>query len=246
MKRGPRRNPAVPEMEALNARNAARNLNILINANFKKGDSHIILTYAGDAPASGEAAKHFRNFIRRLSRLYKSFGIPLRWISSTEYANSRIHHHLIISGGVPLDAVSAKWNNGGIRGMTLYSRDYRALAEYLIKETRKTFRDPDNAFKRRYNCSRNLARPEARVEFVSAAAIEKDPVPAKGYYIDPETVYRGANPFTGGKYIEYTMISLADGPQMKKRGRVYKPRSSGGRGWFKRNGPKQQIMALSP
>ena len=38
-----------------------------------------------------------------------------------------------------------------------------------------------------------------------------DPRPAKGYYIDKDTVYNGIDPFTGREYQRYTMVLLPDG-----------------------------------
>ena len=53
----------------------------------------------------------------------------------------------------------------GIRGnpkfVMLYdSGEYSQLADYLIKETERTFRDEDSAVKQRYSCSRNLTKPK--------------------------------------------------------------------------------------
>ena len=86
------------------------------------------------------------------------------------------------------------WGNGGAHLTPLYEdKDYKGLAGYLVKETKKTFRDDDNPYKQRYSCSRNLLRPEPEVKIVHANTWSKDiKVPKslreQGYYLDRDSV----------------------------------------------------------
>jgi hypothetical protein len=242
-KRAPRQNPTPDEMARLNEHNAIRCLSIKFDANFSPGDHHLMLTHEF-APTVEEAMRLLENFIRRLSRRYRKLGIPFRWITVTEYSRKRIHHHFIVTGGILPGEIAKIWGHGGVVDRTMHTKSFRKLAEYVIKETRKTFRDPDAALKRRYSCSRNVKMPPAKVEPVARADFEADPKPVKGYYVDRDTVYRGENPVTGKKYIEYTMISLAADPRIKKwnRGRTVKVPGEPMRGWYRGNMPKQLEM----
>lgn len=88
------------------------------------------------------------------------------------------------------------------------SGSYKALSEYLIKETSKTFRDSDSVHKRRYTASRNLVRPVIKREAVDAQELLDDPKPIAGYYIPKETVRRFEHPVTGVEHVEYYMVAL--------------------------------------
>ncbi|MDO4460831.1 MAG: hypothetical protein Q4C42_12280, partial [Clostridia bacterium] len=64
--------------------------------------------------------------------------------------------------------------------------NYTALAEYLIKETTKTFREEDSLYKRRYSCSANLTKPVVKKEEVDPSELWDAPEPIEGYYIPEE------------------------------------------------------------
>ena len=95
------------------------------------------------------------------------------------------------------------------RAGTLYEdAEYAQLADYLIKETDKTFRDSDSPVKQRYSCSRNLVRPKVtRKDVKTTKGWEKDPKPWKGYYIKKDSLYNGFDKM-GYEYQTYTMVKL--------------------------------------
>ena len=193
---------------------ACRKLKRIINANFGPGDFSCTLTYRMDErPPDEDAKKEITNFLRRMSREYKKRGYALKWIYTTEQRTKSIHHHLIVNS-IPETAqlLTKHWKRGYIRVSILdNSGDYKALADYIIKETEKTFRDPASADKKRYSRSRNLIIPEAHKRLISAKTFRKDPKPHKGYYIDKDSIYRGDNPVTGYPYMTYTMIKIGGG-----------------------------------
>jgi hypothetical protein len=214
-------------MILVNEHGAIRDLSIKLDASFEAGDYHSVLTYAGVPPSETEARKHVENFLRCAARLCKKEGLVLKWVLATEYKHKRIHHHVIMNACLPLKVISELWKYGRVKNSFLYGKSFKALAEYIIKETRQTFRDPESTAKRRYSSSRSAVTPPAKIEYLTATCFDDDPKAPKGYYIDADTVYRGENPFTGSRYIEYTALSLDDDPRLKRwrRGKKAKPRS---------------------
>ena len=226
---------ATPEMiERVNQKNAERILAIILNYNFRPGDLHLVLTYAGTEPTKEQARKDLEKFKRDLPKAHRKTGSLLKWVSVTEYTHKRIHHHVVCTGGLTIWELSMLWGKGIVRETPLDDTgDYRRLAAYLIKETSKSFRDSDAVSQRRYNCSRSIQKPEVRKDDkASCADILLDPKPIKGYYIDQDSIFRGKNPITGCSYLEYVMISLDPirprvkkwnrGKKTKLRGKAYK------------------------
>lgn len=223
---GRRRQKQKPTSEAVkknNDRLAEKKLTRLINANFYPGDLHVTLTYA--VPVDPQEAEHQLGvWIRRVRRQFKKKGIEFKYVAATEYKNHRIHHHVVMNY-IDLNIIDTLWTQGRVRCTTLdQSRNYKALAKYLIKETQKTFREPGNATKRRWKSSRNLIRPVIKREWVSVRELWKDPKPIKGYQIDPDSIRRYQNPITGIEHLEYDMIATDPQPRLKtwRKGKAVK------------------------
>lgn len=210
-KRKPKRKLTSDQIKEKNFEQAKRNLKRLINANFGPGDFHCTLTYRKESrPDQEEARKTLSNFLLRMKRHYKTHDAELKYIVVTEYENKAIHHHMIINK-IPetTDLINKLWKDGRAHFSILDNvGDYKLLAEYLIKETDKTFRSEDSANKKRYTRSRNLIIPEAEKKIITASSFRKNPKPMKGYYIDPESMYQGINPVTGYAYQTYTLIRM--------------------------------------
>ena len=214
-KRGARTNPTREAVMKYNDRLAARKLTMLLNANFNPGDWHATFTYAGDPPTQKEAKREIKNFKQRMTREYAKQGRDFHWIEVTEYKNHRIHHHMVMSY-IDSKIIERQWKNGHVRFTALdRSRNYRKLAEYLLKETTRTMREPGNETNKRWSASRNLVRPVIKREVVSAKALFEQPRPLKGYEIDPDTVHRYEHPFTGIEHLEYLMLSTDPVPRLK-------------------------------
>ena len=210
-KRRQKKNITREKVQANNDRMAARNLARLINANFKAGDFHLVLTYK-EAPTKEQAKKDRANFIRKLKKTVPD----LKYVAVTEWEHTRIHHHLVISE-CSIDLIERLWwDLGYIKvGFLDDSGEYSKLAEYLIKETTKTFRSQDSCYKRRYSCSANLIRPVVKREEISISDLFEDPEPIKGYYIPKDSIRRYEHPVTGIEHLEYIMIAL-DEPRKYK------------------------------
>ena len=210
-------NPTSEEVRKLNEIYAIRDLNIKLHHNFAPGDMHLVLTYKGAEPTLGEAKKKISNFKRDLAKLYKKNGKEVKWIEATEYKNKRIHHHMIIN---KFDArlIQEIWQHGYVRPSYLDdTNDWRALASYIIKETRKTFAEDRAYGKRRFRCSRTIKNPVSYVEDVSLAQILL-PKPSKGYYIEKDSMYEGKTVGNNKPYIDYVQIALEE-PRKIRRGK---------------------------
>lgn len=186
-KRGKRHKVTEPKQKDLNEKNARRYLTQLGNGNFGKGDLHVTCTYSdGNLPETvEEAEKTVGNYLRRLAYRRKKKGLePLKYILVTEYGfkkgdlnqirPTRIHHHVIMNGGLDRDEVEMMWTADRINWRA-YERDpeghadtverlgwcnadrlqpnengIEALCNYVTK-------NPNG--KKRWSSSRNLIRP---------------------------------------------------------------------------------------
>lgn len=214
-KRKPKTNPTSEAVMKVNFRNAVKILTAKLNHNFKHGDYHIVLTYK-DIPGMEEARKNLENFIRNIRNYAKRNGIEIKWVAVTEYKHKRIHHHVVMSG-VNQEVISRYWKCGYVKAVILDDTgNYYRLAEYLLKETEKTFREDNSIQKKRYSCSRNVIMPEVKREKVSGREIRQELKPLAGYTIDEDTVRRYEHAILGVDCLEYIMVSNADEPRLKR------------------------------
>lgn len=177
---------SAPKQKNLNEKNAKRYLVQLGNGNFGPGDLHVSLTYAPEhLPASPkEAEKIITNYLHRIAYRREKLGLPpLKYILVTEYGYAkddeaqghpiRIHHHVIMNGGLDRDIVEMMWTSQRINWKK-YDQDHsyadtveklgwvnadriqtnengvEALCKYIMKNPRG---------KKRWSSSRNLIRP---------------------------------------------------------------------------------------
>ena len=131
----------------------------IVNLNFDERSIMLELDYAPGVytDSMDEAKRHIRNYIRRIKRLYEKHGAVLKYIYTTERGeeSGRVHHHLIVSGGVSKEALLAAWKmskRGYARHLEFSENGYTDLAVYYAKR--------NEAFERCFTCSKNLVRPE--------------------------------------------------------------------------------------
>lgn len=182
-KRGKRQKVSEPKQKDLNDKNSKRYLVQLGNGNFGIGDIHLTATYDNDhLPATIEDAERIvTNYLRRVDYRRNVLELDqLKYILVTEYncgkdgeAIKRIHHHIIMNGGMDRDDLELMWTDTRINWRRVYEEPgYResikqigwvnadriqvnengieALCNYLTK-------DPQG--KKRWSSSRNLDRP---------------------------------------------------------------------------------------
>ena len=226
-KRRPKTNPTSEAVRKINFRNAVKVLTAKLNHNFKPGDYHLVLTYARPlAPA--EAKKQLEKFIRNVRGYCKRNGIEFKWVAVTEYEHSRIHHHLVMTK-IDLDIIDKHWKHGYEYPVLLDdSGNYYRLAEYLLKETEKTFRNDNSPQKRRYSCSRNVVMPEVKRERIAGREVYQDIRVPKGYSVDEDTVRKYEHAILRVECMEYIMVCDDESCRLKrwKRGRAVTIRES--------------------
>lgn len=186
-KRGKRKKATEPKQRDLNDKNAKRYLVQLGNGNFGENDLHVSATYTDhDLPDTTEEAERIvSNYLRRIAYRRNKLGIePLKYILVTEYGFHkddeaqehpiRVHHHIIMNGGLSRDEVEMMWTNqrinwkkykedpekymGTVKKMGWVNTDriqtnengIEALCKYVVK-------NPQG--KKRWSSSRNLERP---------------------------------------------------------------------------------------
>lgn len=181
---------------AVNEKKAIDKLRWLMFENFKKGDGHIILTYRKRLEPE-EAKKALDSFTRKMRRKSGKLGKEFKYISVTEYQGKRIHHHMIAEKEL-FDLIAQVWEeNGAARVTYITGYEHMAkLAEYFVKETRKTFREKGSPYRKRWNASSNLKRWKEETRKVSSNSWRKQPketrkIRGKRYYLD-QTVGDGA------------------------------------------------------
>jgi hypothetical protein len=192
-KRGKKRKAQKPKQKGLNDKNAKRYLVQLGNGNFQAGDLHTSCTYSVDnLPGTvEEAEKIVGNYLRRIAYRRQKLGLePLKYILVTEYKFSksgeqlkRIHHHIIMNGGMDRDEVEMMWTAQRINWRKADGEDKRKAEEYRDSIEKMGWvnadrlqmnengieglckyivKDPQG--KKRYSSSRNLQRPETERE----------------------------------------------------------------------------------
>jgi len=139
----------------LNQKNAERRVTRLIHNNFTVYDLALHLTYRKEPDSMEEAEKNLTNFLRRLKRAYAKRGLEFKYIKTTEYGekSGRVHHHVIISGGLDRDGIERMWGFGYANTKRLQFTDegVTGLAHYIVK---------DKTQYRRWSGSRNLVQPQ--------------------------------------------------------------------------------------
>lgn len=233
IKREPRSSEA---QRKLNARNAQRRLEQLINANFGAGDILITCTYKpGHQPDSDKRAhQDMANMIARLRRLYKRQGVESpRYVYVTETTESvkngkRYHHHMIAEAGITRDAVENAWSkvHGGIcnaRRAQQLPEGLTGFAKYITKQVNGDDRQKV-ATRRKWCASKNLVQPivttaDKKISCKRAERIalecEREPERARAAL---EKVYPGyrvlelevrTSTYVGGAYI-YALLTRAE------------------------------------
>lgn len=214
-KRKQKEHPTPEAVRKINLKNAVWNLCALLNTYFREGDLHLVLTYATE-PDKQQAKKDLDKFISKLRNYHKKNGHSLFWIAATEYKHKRIHHHVVCSA-TDLKVIREFWTHGWIKPVLLDDTgNYIKLAEYLIKETEKTFREEDSPSKQRYRRSRNMPLPKPQREHVSDRTARDIPKAPKGYYIDRDTVHTYDHAILGTTCMQYIAVSEEPEPRLKR------------------------------
>ena len=209
----------------------------LMKANFDKGDIWATVKYrAGTRKPVGEVKKDLRAFLSALRRSYRKRGDVLKFIYRLEVGKrGGIHLHILVNrvkeGETGL-VLQGCWTHGRIHyeHVDVRAGSFERLAAYITKlpdeETEKQlslFGEKDRKEFVRYSTSRNLIRPQPeRKEYrrrTMRKLVEEGPKARSGWYIDPDSIVCGQNPYTGMSYLHYTEYRLSAGNTAGKGGR---------------------------
>ena len=126
----------------LNNKRSKRRFVQIANANFGEDDLHISATYNEEhLPMTlKEAEKNVHNYLDRVKRRMKRVtGQDLKYMLVTEYTPDeededkavRIHHHIIINGGLSRDDLELMWSTTRINWNKANDREYRKKIDYI-------------------------------------------------------------------------------------------------------------------
>ena len=177
---------------------AANRLRRVLLANFspEDGDLFVTLTIAQLVSAK-EADDWWRRFLDRVKKERKAAGLPdVKWVKVKEKQSGRWHFHVVMNAGLSLDKLQELWGRHNRMTMSVLndSDNYRGLSRYLVEgdKPRHGSADPANVkeerqkFKRRWSCSRNLAKPKVTKRQISPRTVMQLPKAPKGYRLLPE------------------------------------------------------------
>lgn len=127
------------------------------------------------------------------------------------------HHHLVINK-IDTEILQRCWYKAyeGHNRVKVFPLDdsgnYAKLASYFIKYTDTHRTEADGALQgKRWNCSKNLVRPEPEIRIISDRAwFKSEPTAIKGYYVDKDSVSKGVHSpeYYGYGYMRYTLVKL--------------------------------------
>lgn len=218
--RSERVKPTPDEQKKINDRIAEKKLRRLINANFKAGDFHVVLSYQrarGDPHRTAEEMREdIARFLRALRKEYKKQGKELKYIHVAEIGSRGARHHHLVINSFEVAPVQQCWLHGRIHVNPLdASGNYKELAAYLIKYTSATLGTDEKLQGKRWNASKNLIHPVPAVKVITERAWYRTEakVPKKyqgKYYIDQDSVSVGIHSpeYSGYGYFRYTMVML--------------------------------------
>lgn len=229
--RSKKRKPTSDTQKKLNQRNAERKLIRLLHTNFTKKDIRFDLTYSDEyyPETPQDAQKQMQNFLRRIKRYRKKHNLPdLKYVAVTEIGKktARIHHHIVMSGGVDITTLAEIWGKGYTTAKPLQFNEHGivGIAKYLVK---------DPILGKRWCASRNLKQPkesqrDGRIsqrkvrEFHDSGADNREEIERlfDGYALsDVEPIY---NSFNGGYYLTVRMYRKIEHKKVRKRGNTLK------------------------
>lgn len=159
--------PTSEVQKKLNQHNREKELTRCINANFTHRDYKLELTYSDkNYPSSVEQAKRdIVNFFRRIKRARAKRYLPeVKYIYSLEQGSKkgRIHFHVIMSGGLPIDLVAEKWGKGyvdKVLPLMFGETGCSGIAKYFCKQQVKS---EDGTQSKSWVPSQNLIKPQPK------------------------------------------------------------------------------------
>lgn len=222
IKRGDKVKPTKEEQKKVNTRAAERKLRLLLNANFGYGDYHLELDYIRKKGQPDRSREQMRKdmdiFLRELRKECKKAGIELKYVHVMEIGKRGARHHHLVINKIDTEILQRCWYKAyeGHNRVKVFPLDdsgnYAKLASYFIKYTDTHRTEADGALQgKRWNCSKNLVRPEPEIRIISDRAwFKSEPTAIKGYCVDKDSVSKGVHSpeYYGYGYMRYTLVKL--------------------------------------
>lgn len=197
---------------------------ILINANYGYGDYHLVLDYIRRKGEPDRTPEQMRQdidvFLRECRKEYRKAGLEFKYIHVMEIGKKGARHHHLVVNKIDTEILQRCWYKAyeGHNRVKVFPLDdsgnYAELASYLIKYTGTHKKGTDGALQgKRWNCSKNLVRPEPEYHIISDREyFKKEPKAIKGYYVDKNSVSMGVHSpeYYGYGYLRYTLVKITD------------------------------------
>ena len=213
--------PTPEAQKKVNTRKAERTLRLMLAENYQDGDLHIDFGYIRKQGEPYRTKEEMRRdadvFLRELRKVYKKQGQELKYVHVMEVGSKGSRHHHLIINHIDTRLVQAAWKKAYPANSKIHfhpldtNGDYSRLAAYLIKYTDKTVGTEEGLQGKRWNCSRNLKRPEPEYKIIKDRnQFSTEPKPLKGYYIDKDSIAVGIHSpeYYGYGYLYYRMVRL--------------------------------------
>lgn len=227
-KRAPRRKITPEQIKKQNQWRREQEARRVMKANFTKGDLWCTLLYPrGTRKPMEEVKQDMNRFLSKLRYRYKRLEAPLKFLYRIEIGSrGGIHIHMICNEtgcSPPTDMmIQTCWENGRVNFVRFggEEEDYQNLSEYLVKamseeqeeQVKEQGREKERRSLTAYSSSRNLIRPKPEKKiyrkWTVRKLIEEGVKPRRGYYVKPDTLICGINPYTGMSYLYYTEVRL--------------------------------------
>ena len=215
--RKPKVNPTCDAVAKINAINQERELTAKLNANYKPGDWWITLSNDENVTVE-ESIEKIGKLKRGLQRFCKKNEIPFKLVETIGIGQrkGKVHHHLVLNNEIPLELLYRYWPEEHVFAQPLKGYNYRKVAAYILKNAKES-KDKRGKYMKAYRCSRQVTKPEQRVEIMKRQATYdiEDLKPRKGYMIDRDSIRVYEHPITGACCLEYIEVSLEPEPRVK-------------------------------
>lgn len=224
IERGDKVKPTKEQQKKINTRQAERKLRILMNANFGYGDYHLELDYIRTKGQPDRTRQQMRQdidiFLREARKEYKKAGLELKYIHVMEIGEKGARHHHLVINQIDTKILQECWYKAyeGHNRVKVFPLDdsgnYAKLASYFIKYADKHLKDAEGLQGKRWNCSKNLVRPEPEYRIVTDREwFKSEARPIKGYYVDKDSVSKGVHSpeYYGYGYFRYMLVKLEEG-----------------------------------
>ena len=213
-KRAKKENRTPEQVRQAYIRRRKNTLRWLMNENFKDGRDALATFSWGKRGKPPDTLKEIKEaaalLIRRLREEYADLGIELKYIYCPEIGprgSRHIHMMLSHAGELPLMVLQKCWN-GPVDIKPLYTEgQYADVANYFVKQyAEKTERTTGEELKRCIECSRNLKKPEIKIERIREKDIREEIKPPEGMVLEKTSIKQGVGKVTGRPYRFYRMI----------------------------------------